>query len=72
MTSIERYVIVGEDDQPIDSVVYDTMHEAIAAAPTDEPVAVIAYEYEYAGSELVWSSTGEDFWPPPAESEAER
>lgn len=60
---IEKYVIVDADDNEDDRV-FDTLDEAKDNAPTDQPCAIIARIFEYADSELVWTSTGANIWPP--------
>jgi hypothetical protein len=64
MARIEKYVLVNGDDESEDFE-FDDADEAIAAAfKRDEPVAVVARVYVYDDSELVWTSTGADVWPP--------
>lgn len=65
MSNIRRYVLVPFDNCETDHE-YDTFDEAqTAAVKWSEPVAIIARIYTYDDSELVWTSTGHDQWPPP-------
>lgn len=69
MANIERYVIVDENDQE-DDYTYNTFAEAHAAAATRGRCAIIARIYEYTDTELVWTSTGADVWPPVSAEQA--
>lgn len=65
MADICKYVIVDAQDVSEDYE-YDTLAEAEeTAAKRDEPVAIIERTYTFEDSELVWTSTGHDVWPPP-------
>lgn len=70
MTDIRRYVIVDANDNEWDRD-YDQFDQAQSAAIlAHEPLAIIARVYEYADSELLWSTTEGDactIWPPPPE-----
>ena len=69
MATIERYVIANEQGIEEDYE-YDTYQDALdATLSSSEPVAIIERVYTYDDSSLVWTSNGEDFWPPDAESE---
>lgn len=62
---IHRYVIVDANNVE-ENGDYDTLHEAKAvASKRQEPVAIIDCTYVFDDSELVWSNTGDDTWPPP-------
>lgn len=61
MATIERYVLVSRDDSE-GEYEYDTLQGAIDDA--DEDHAVIARQYVYDDSELVWTPDGSDVWPP--------
>lgn len=64
MASIYRYVLVDEADNEEDAE-YDSFDEALFAAQArGGDVAIIAREFEYTDSELVWTPHGEDVWPP--------
>lgn len=64
MAEIERYVLVNGDDVS-EGFEYGTASEAIAeASKRDEPMAVMARTYVYDDSEVVWTSTGDNTWPP--------
>lgn len=65
MSEIRKYVIVDANDNS-DDAEYDTLQEAIEACVTDEPLAVVERVYTYDDSELVWTSTGDNVWPPSA------
>lgn len=63
MSTIRKYVVVdtkgNEDGQE-----FDTLQGAIESIVTDEPLAVVERIYEFADSELAWTSTGDETWPP--------
>jgi hypothetical protein len=61
MATIERFVTVGPDDSEGDHE-FDTLQDAIDAAPDGH--AVVMRTYEYDDSELVWTPDGSDTWPP--------
>lgn len=66
MTEIRKYVVVDADDQESDTE-YDSLQDAIRDATlAGLSRAVIARIYTYEDSELVWTSTGGDVWPPSA------
>lgn len=68
MSTISRYVIVNDQDHEEDHE-YDSYDEAetdasARVAKHHERLAIIERQYEYTDSELVWTSTGADHWPP--------
>jgi hypothetical protein len=72
MSEIRRYVLVNAKDQEEDCV-YDTSYEAITDAERrPEPMAVIARVFTFDDSELVWTSTGDNVWPPASTGEVDR
>ena len=62
MSTITRYVLVDADDNEQDYE-YERYTEAESDARRDG-FAVIAREYVYDDSELVWTPDGSDSWPP--------
>ena len=66
MAEILRYVVVNEDDTE-DDFEHENLAEAIEAASGREPCAVVMRTYAYDDSELVWTSTGAETWPPDSE-----
>lgn len=65
--SVNFYQLVDKDENPLGGL-RDTYSEAQDMAEfyakRQEPVAIIEYQFEYSDSELVWTSTGDDTWPP--------
>lgn len=67
MATISRYVIVNDQDHEEDYE-YEDFDKAKEDAETREEkgerLAIVERTYEYSDSELVWTSTGADRWPP--------
>lgn len=63
MSEIRKYVVVDADDQEGDYE-FASFDEAREAAVKQGQSAVIVRVYEYSDSELCWTSTGADTWPP--------
>ena len=65
---ISKFYLFDADGTETDLIEYDRFdeakREAERLATEDDPVAVIEYEFEFAGSELAWSSNGANHWPP--------
>lgn len=62
--TIDRYVLVDQDDYEQDHE-YERYDEAQAAAEAlSTPHAVIVRHYTYEDSELVWTPNGRNTWPP--------
>jgi hypothetical protein len=70
MSTITKYVVVDERDQEGDYE-YDHLEQARAAAIGAGNSAVIAREYEYSDSDLVWTPNGAMSWPPKPGDEPE-
>jgi hypothetical protein len=68
MSEIRRYVVVDANDTEAD-VEHETLEGAQIAGlfALGGTYAVIERTYEYADSELVWTSTDDDTWPPEEE-----
>ncbi|MDH3291534.1 MAG: hypothetical protein OEO20_11385 [Gemmatimonadota bacterium] len=60
--TIIRYHLVDSDDR-VDDYPYDSYQEAYETARRRN-MAVLAYVYEFADSELIWTPNGADTWPP--------
>ena len=65
--SIRRYVLVNKDDEEGDYE-YTELDEAKRDAAR-LGCAVIARVYAYDDSELMWTPTGENVWPPKKEKD---
>lgn len=67
--NISRYVIVdalgGEDDEEVES--FQEARRNVEDYHSD-PVAIMKRTYVYGDSELVWTTNGEDTWPPAGEA----
>ncbi|MCK0441186.1 hypothetical protein MUG78_17445 [Gordonia alkaliphila] len=63
MADITKYQLVDSSDHEVDGL-YDSEQEAIAAARAKGNHAVIAVEFEFSDSELVWTPSGQGSWPP--------
>ncbi len=63
MASITRYVVVDAQGNEADWE-HDTITEAMDSVSDGQPYAVIERVYEYDDSSLVYTSTGDDTWPP--------
>lgn len=61
--NIEKYGIHDKDDEMVGDL-YDTLDEARAAVPENEPWAIVAYQFEFDDTDLVETSTGANHWPP--------
>ena len=61
MSTITRYVLVDRDDHE-GGWEYTELAEAIKDVGSS--CAVIAREYEYSDSEVVWTPDGSGVWPP--------
>lgn len=62
MSAIRRYILVDRDDNESDFD-FDNYQDALAAARAADS-AVVAHIYEFNDSELVWTPTNDDRWPP--------
>lgn len=67
MSEIRKYVIVTNANVE-DDYEYDDPNEAIENAAKRGLTAVIARIYTFDDSELVWTSTGDNTWPPTTHS----
>ena len=66
MSALSFYALVGEDGHE-SGPWYDTMEKAIDAG--DGTQAVIAHEYVFSDSELVWTPDGGHTWPSPGQGQ---
>lgn len=62
---IYRYIVVDADNEQVRSDWEDYDDAETAAGRLEQPTAVVEREYTFSDSQLIWTSTGDDFWPPP-------
>lgn len=62
MATITRYALVDRNNE--ESGDFDTYAEAEEAAKREGDVAVVAVEFEYSDTCLVWTPDGSVTWPP--------
>ena len=62
--TIDKYAILDEDNVPTPDS-FNTYQEAEDVAKgMSKPCAVVEQHYEFTDSDLCWTSTGADTWPP--------
>jgi hypothetical protein len=62
---IRRYIILAVDGKQLTECEYETLNEAIdVASNVPGPPAVEERTYAFEDSDLAWTSTGDNTWPP--------